>query len=265
MPKIPLLTANDIECRMQQISKNKSALILLYKNARVDMRILDDVFGEMNWQRKHEIVNGNLFCTISIWDKEKAQWVSKQDVGVPSHTEAEKGQASDSFKRAGTCWGIGRELYDTPPIWIKLNDSECAERNGKITSYAKFYVKSIAYDEKSRKFTDLTIVDEKGNERYSLTRKTTTQPKYESQKPVQAKQKPKEEPATKNDAAATAMIKSNIEKKAVKAALGDKEISEIAQLKFDKTYDKLTVKECIDLNNNFSKYADEYIEVKKSA
>jgi|GEM_PF-398330 len=167
--KIPLLTANDIECRIQMITKNNKALILLYKNARVDMRVLDEVFGPMNWQRAHQVVNNNLFCTISVYDVEKKAWISKQDVGVPSQTEAEKGQASDAFKRAGTCWGIGRELYDVPPIFILLDKTEIVPRsNGKPTSYAKFYVKSIQYDETLRKFTELSIVDSKGKSRYSL-------------------------------------------------------------------------------------------------
>lgn len=101
MNQIPLLQANDIECRIQSVSKNRSgevgAVLLLYKNARVDMRILDEVFGPMGWQRTHELINGNLFCSIDIWDEAKGKWVRKQDVGVPSNTEAEKGEASDSL------------------------------------------------------------------------------------------------------------------------------------------------------------------------
>ena len=115
MKEIPLLTKEDIECRIQSVN-DKGAVLLLYKTARADMRILDEVFGAMNWQRHHEVVNGNLFCTISIYDADKGQWVSKQDCGVPSNTQGEKGEASDAFKRAGFSWGIGRELYDSPFI-----------------------------------------------------------------------------------------------------------------------------------------------------
>ena len=88
------------------------------------MRILDQVFGPGNWQRTHELINGNLFCTIEIWDDEKAAWVKKQDVGVESNTEKEKGQASDAFKRAGFNVGIGRELYSAPFTYVELNDGE---------------------------------------------------------------------------------------------------------------------------------------------
>lgn len=161
MKEIPLLTANDIECRIQQIT-NKGAVLLLYKTARVDMRILDEVYGPMNWQRHHEVINNNLFCTISVWDSEKAQWVSKQDVGTESNAEAEKGQASDAFKRAGFAWGIGRELYDAPFIFIQA----------PIDKYDRFTVKEIKYDKDKREFTSLVIVDKKGKERYRLGTKT---------------------------------------------------------------------------------------------
>ena len=119
---IPLLTEKDIECRVQSVSRAKTgrvgAVLLLYKDARVDMRILDQVFGPGNWQRTHEVINGNLFCNIDIWDAEKRAWVRKQDVGVESNTEKEKGQASDAFKRAGFNVGIGRELYTGPFIYV---------------------------------------------------------------------------------------------------------------------------------------------------
>ena len=161
MKEIPLLTANDVECRIKKIT-NEGAVLLLYKTARVDMRILDEVYGSMNWQRHHEVINGNLFCTISVWDSDKAQWISKQDVGTESNAEAEKGQASDAFKRAGFAWGIGRELYDAPFIWI----------SGKVSKYDRFHVTDIQYDREKQAFTRLTICDDKGKERYLLGTKT---------------------------------------------------------------------------------------------
>lgn len=161
MKEIPLLTANDVECRIKKIT-NEGAVLLLYKTARVDMRILDEVYGSMNWQRHHEVINNNLFCTISVWDSEKSQWVSKQDVGTESNAEAEKGQASDAFKRAGFAWGIGRELYDAPFIWI----------SGKVSKYDRFHVTNIQYDREKQEFTRLTICDDKGKERYRLGTKT---------------------------------------------------------------------------------------------
>lgn len=161
MKEIPLLTANDVECRIKKIT-NEGAVLLLYKTARVDMRILDEVYGSMNWQRHHEVINNNLFCTISVWDSEKSQWISKQDVGTESNAEAEKGQASDAFKRAGFAWGIGRELYDAPFIWI----------SGKVGKYDRFHVTDIQYDREKQEFIRLVIFDDKGKERYRLGTKT---------------------------------------------------------------------------------------------
>lgn len=182
--EIPLLTAQDVECRVQSISKNKSgrvgAVLLIYKDARVDMRILDQVFGSSNWQRTHEVINGNLFCNIDIWDETKKTWVRKQDVGVESNTEKEKGQASDAFKRAGFNVGIGRELYTAPFIYVELVDSEYyVERQGQKEIYrcfpsTRFSVGHIGYNDR-REISELVIVDRNGNVRFDMNaHKTTT-------------------------------------------------------------------------------------------
>lgn len=176
--KFRTLKASEIDCRIQSIGQNKTGAvgttILLYKDARVDMNILDETVGTMNWQREHSVVNGNLYCTISIWDEVKKQWISKSDVGTESNTEKEKGQASDSFKRAGFNWGIGRELYSAPFVYIQLDKSEYIERNGKLTSNAKFKVKDIAYDE-NRNIVRLVVVDSKGKVRYTFGENTQPQ------------------------------------------------------------------------------------------
>ena len=157
-----LLKADEIDCRVGTTT-DKGVSILLYKDARVDMRMLDETYGAMNWQRRHEVVNGNLFCTIEVWDNEKRCWVSKQDVGTESFTEKEKGEASDSFKRAGFNWGIGRELYTAPFIWITTTSDDLDNR-GKIKT--KFFVREIGYNE-TNEIDRLVIVDGKGNARYS--------------------------------------------------------------------------------------------------
>ena len=170
---VRLLTASEIECRVQSVKKARNGsvgcILLLYKDARVDMKLLDETYGPTNWQRTHEVINGNLFCNIEIWDSEKNQWVRKQDVGTESYTEKEKGQASDSFKRAGFNWGIGRELYTAPFIWIDLKDGEHYEKDGKtyISPRTKFTVKSINYNEE-REITALQITDNSNVVRYEL-------------------------------------------------------------------------------------------------
>ena len=160
------LYANEIECRVGNNLK-KGVSLLLYKDARVDMRILDETYGPMNWERNHEVVNGNLFCTIRVWDKEKSCWISKQDVGTESFTEKEKGEASDSFKRAGFNWGIGRELYTAPFIWIAISPEELDEKERLKT---KFVVREIDYND-NREISYLVITDTKGNPRFTYGKK----------------------------------------------------------------------------------------------
>ena len=116
------LSIDQIEFRVQSINKGGYATILAYKDARVDMQRLDDVCGPLGWKREHLLSNAN--CIVSIFDDKNMHWVSKEDTGTQSNTQAEKGLASDSFKRACFNWGIGRELYDYPVIQIKLNQNE---------------------------------------------------------------------------------------------------------------------------------------------
>lgn len=127
------LSINEIDFRVQSINKGGYATILAYKDARVDMNRLDAVYGVEGWQKKYEIVNGNLFCSVGVWSKDLAQWIWKQDVGTESNTEKEKGQASDAFKRACFNLGIGRELYDYPVIQIKLLENEFDSSTQKPT------------------------------------------------------------------------------------------------------------------------------------
>jgi hypothetical protein len=126
------LTIDEIDFRIQSINKGGYATILAYKDARVDMNRLDEVYGVGMWQRKHEVIGGVLYCSVGIYNKELKEWVWVQDCGTESMTEKEKGQASDSFKRACFNLGIGRELYDYPLIQVKLNDEEYKEENGRI-------------------------------------------------------------------------------------------------------------------------------------
>lgn len=141
------LTADEIECRVG-IAKQTGCTLLLYKDARCDQNILDEAVGAYNWQRHHSRDNAN--CIVALWDEEKKQWIEKEDVGTESNTEAEKGIASDSFKRACVNWGIGRELYTAPFIWIDASKYENNQRNGKYYPSAKFKVTKISYDDKGR-------------------------------------------------------------------------------------------------------------------
>lgn len=163
------LTRDDIDVRLQSVKVNKNdpsksgVILLLYKNARVDMNILDETVGPENWQNKFYEHKGILFCSLGIntnYDKPEAgdRWIWKDDAGVESNTDAEKGNASDARKRAGFAWGIGRELYTTPLIWVKAENCRIDD-NGKC--WDKFAVEAIRVQDK--KITGLLI--------YNLTQK----------------------------------------------------------------------------------------------
>ena len=176
MEEIRLLSKEDIDVRVAQtnIYNNNGQQVvkvnlLLYKNARVDMKILDELFTPMGWKRTHKLIGDRLYCCVEVFNEKTGEWICKEDVGVESNTEAEKGQASDSFKRACVNWGIGRELYTAPRISVELTDKEYTRgQDGKIRVWATFGVKSIGYDANSRTITSLEIQDRFGNVRFSM-------------------------------------------------------------------------------------------------
>ena len=167
-----LLQADEIECRIGTINE-KGLSLLLYKDARADMKILDELYGSENWQRRHELIGGCLYCVVSIWDESKNQWISKMDVGTKSKAEMEKGESSDSFKRACVNWGIGRELYTAPFIWIGAAKTNIQRKDDRYITYDKFKVSGISYNE-SREIAGLTITNQDGKIVYNLIDKSAT-------------------------------------------------------------------------------------------
>ena len=152
MIEFRLLRADEIEARIARITE-KSVSILLYKDARCDMRILDETVGAMKWQRNHEVINGNLFCNVGIYSEDTGEWIWKQDVGTESYTEAQKGEASDSFKRACFNWGIGRELYTAPKIFFKADQCNITA-DKKCFDY--FNVDEIEYNDRRISWVKIT-------------------------------------------------------------------------------------------------------------
>lgn len=157
---VRLLRVNEIECRVATINE-KGLSLLLYKDARVDQKILDETFGPFGWKRSHQCIDGNLYCTVEIYDKTLGEWVSKQDVGTTGFTEKEKSQASDSFKRACFNWGIGRELYTAPFIWIPAGKTFIQSRGDRYYCNDHFSVKSIEYNEE-REIVSIIIMNGRG-------------------------------------------------------------------------------------------------------
>lgn len=137
------LTISDVDFRVQSINNGGYATILAYKDSRVDMNRLDAVYGVDGWQKKYDLIDGKLFCSVGIYSERLKEWIWKQDVGTESNTEKEKGQASDAFKRACFNLGIGRELYEYPIIQIKLNpdEFEVKEWQGKKKAQTTFNFK----------------------------------------------------------------------------------------------------------------------------
>lgn len=154
------LRADEIDVRIGTEKKENgvatAASFLLYKDARCDMRILDELFTPFGWQREHKELKGTIYCGVSV--KHGAEWITKWDAGAESNVEKEKGEASDSFKRACFNWGIGVELYTAPFIWIRYNQGETG-RNINL------HVAELGVSADKR-ITRLVIKDSKNNIRY---------------------------------------------------------------------------------------------------
>jgi hypothetical protein len=159
------LTRDEIDVKVKQVTA-KGAVLLLYKTARVDMAILDETYGAMNWQSDYKVVKDNLYCGIGVWNQDTKDWVWKWDCGIESREDGDgnekKGEASDAFKRAGFKWGIGVELYTAPFTFAQV---ETVESNGKYylkDKFQKFIVHGIWYDDNDD-IAALVIQDQKGN------------------------------------------------------------------------------------------------------
>lgn len=162
--KIRKLRADEIECRVGTIS-DKGLSLLIYKDARVDQNILDETYGAMGWCRKHEKIGDSIYCTVSV-KSETGEWISKQDVGNESFAESAKGAASDSFKRACFNWGIGRELYNSPYIWIPSEKTDIRHDGKKYVCKDKFHVSKFECDDR-KTITEVEIKNQRGEKVYS--------------------------------------------------------------------------------------------------
>ena len=184
MNEIRLLRADEIECRISTVNE-KGVSLLLYKDARVDQKILDETYGPFNWKRSHMSIDGNLYCTVEVFDPEKNEWIGKQDVGVSGISEKAKSQASDSFKRSCFLWGIGRELYTAPFIWVSSDKVNIVKKGDSFFCYTKFKVDSIEYNDQ-REIVALTINDQNGQRIYSYRKQGTVVSTTKTQKMTKA-------------------------------------------------------------------------------
>ena len=159
MNKIRALRADEVECRVAQVSA-KGCSLLLYKDSRCDKRILDETFGIFGWKDRYEVIKGNLYCTVSLYDKDTKQWIDKCDCGTESYTEKEKGEASDAFKRACFNVGIGRELYTKIFIFIPCETVKDDKGRYQLKDrFSKWHVTKMTVDNENEKITALEIAD----------------------------------------------------------------------------------------------------------
>jgi hypothetical protein len=238
------LKADEIKIRVDRITA-KGAWLLLYKDARVDMDILDETVGPGNWQRSHKGINNNLFCGVSIWSEEKQQWVYKDDVGVESFTAKEKGESSDSFKRACVNWGIGRELYTAPNIFVPCPTQKKDGGKGHelVDQYSLNDICVSHILTADGRIKELAVVDKKGNVIYSNCGKSIT--------PLDPN-KPSEDIIDLNSKIST------IQKKALtdrleKMPYPEKKILELYKLK---SLSDMTVAQLVNCNSQLSELED---------
>lgn len=147
MHEFRYLKPEEVEVRVGQCS-DKGCSLLLYKTARTDMTLLDETYGPDCWQCDYKSIDGKLYCGIGVFFVNCDDWVWKWDTGTESNMEAQKGEASDAFKRAGFRWGIGRELYTSPRIWVGPDKCRLKMgKNGKMQCFDDFRVTEMEVDD----------------------------------------------------------------------------------------------------------------------
>jgi hypothetical protein len=141
--------------RVQSFSKNKpSATIVAYIDARDASDLLNE-YATYGWSDEYYEVSGNTYCKVGVVMPDgTTQW--RSDCGVESNQDAEKGQASDAFKRACVKWGIGRFLYSLGIEYVNANEA----KNANNLPYP--------IDEQGKRIWDLTeYINNKKNNTYT--------------------------------------------------------------------------------------------------
>lgn len=111
-----------VQWRGDRTTRDKSRINVL---GYIDARYVDDTLNEVvlpeNWQNRYEDIPGGTRCGIGILIA--GEWVWKWDAAPHSDIESVKGGHSDSMKRAAVHWGIGRDLYDLPDLWVPAKET----------------------------------------------------------------------------------------------------------------------------------------------
>lgn len=176
MPNFRHVTKDEIECKISKIKPGKGLSILVYKDARTDIKILNETIGSTNWQCDYKEIKGNMYCGVSIFDTDKNQWITKWDCGVESDFgDKAKGEASDAFKRACVKWGIGVELYSAPSIWIPNSKCDIFMDEGKPKCNDKFEIEKIAIE--NHTITGISIINKSMNNKRAFVWYTSKEAK----------------------------------------------------------------------------------------
>lgn len=112
-------------------SDKTKGMMLAYIDSRDVQDRLDKVCG-VNWACRYMQHGTTTICEIGV--KVGDDWIWRADGAGATDVEAEKGQLSDSFKRAAVKWGIGRYLYDVDSPWVEV---EAAGRSVKMKASEK--------------------------------------------------------------------------------------------------------------------------------
>lgn len=169
------LKPEEVEVRVGQCS-DKGCSLLLYKTARTDAILLDETVGPANWQCDYKAIDGKLYCGIGVRDDSET-WIWKWDTGVESNMEAQKGEASDAFKRAGFKWGIGRELYTAPRIWVGADKCTLRDgKNGRKQCYDAFEVTEMEVVDGTVKRVVIANMSRRGEIVHGKPNEDTTEP-----------------------------------------------------------------------------------------
>lgn len=104
-------------------ANGSKGIIAPYTSARAVMKRLDEVFGIAGWSVSYRVIDGvGVICALKV--KVGDEWIVKEDGSGFTKVEPIKGGISGALKRAASCFGIGRKLYELPTVFVDLDDKK---------------------------------------------------------------------------------------------------------------------------------------------
>lgn len=115
------LQPSEMEWRVQQQTKTGKLIVVPYLTNRTVMERFDRQFGWSGWSNDIKEIDGGFLCTITVTMPD-GQMVSKTDGASRTDIEPVKGGISDAMKRCAVQFGLGRDLYNFPRVFIETPD-----------------------------------------------------------------------------------------------------------------------------------------------